>query len=68
MKIFMIIYAIIGLLVGGFIGVTAALNKDKDEDLIQYICLIAVTIPGYVILWPVGMYMVLRGIINEKES
>ena len=68
MKIFMIIYAIIGLLVGGYVGVAMVLNKDKEEDLTQYICMIAVTVPGYIILWPVGAYMVCRSIANEKKS
>lgn len=68
MKIFMIIYAIIGLLTGAYVGLGLGLNKDKEEDLIRYICIIIVTIPGYVIFWPVGIYMIWRSIANEKES
>lgn len=68
MKIFIIIYAIIGLLTGVFVGIAMGLNKDEVEDLIQFICMVIVAIPGHVIFWPVGIYMIWRGITNEKES
>jgi len=71
MKLFIIIYAIIGLLTGAYVGIATGLNKNKDEDLIQYICMIIVAIPGYVIFWPVGIYMIWRSInniTNGKES